>query len=80
MTLTRDEQHTLLRIERLLRKDLSLRAAEDKFNRQCPHARESVYESLSPWRPVWWRLGFVALILLIAGLVALVVALTVHTA
>lgn len=80
MTLTRDEQHALLRIERLLRKDPSLRAEENKFNRRCPRGKEPVYESLSPWRPLMWRLGFIAVIVLIAGFAALGVALTFHAA
>lgn len=78
MTLTRNEQHALLRIERSLRRDHVLRMAMDKFNRGCPHGREPVRECLSPWYPLRWRVGFIALLALTVGFIALVTALTVH--
>lgn len=78
MPLTRNEQIALLRIERSLRRDLVLRIAMDRFNGRCPSGRDPVREPMSPWCPRLWRAGFIGLLALTVGFIALVTALTVH--
>lgn len=80
MTLTRDEQHALLRMEWWLRRDPSLRAVAIRFRLRCPHGREPEHEHVSPWHPVLWRAAFVALVLLTAAFVALVALLVFQAA
>jgi hypothetical protein len=78
MTLARDEQQALHRLERSLLRDPALRAAADKFSRGCPHGRDPAHECLSPWHPVLWRVVFIALLLLSVAFVALVATLAVR--
>lgn len=78
MTLTRNEQIALLRIERSLHRDLVLRIAVDKFNGGCRSGRDPVREPLSPWCPRRWRAAFIGLLALTVGFIAFVTALTVH--
>lgn len=80
MTLTRDEQYALVRIERALRTDLVLRAAAADFNLRCPKARKPVHDGLSPWHPMRWRVTCVALVLLSVGFAGFVAIVTLAAA
>jgi hypothetical protein len=65
------EQRALLRIERSLRKDPSVRAMLETFTRRCYRGQGPTQERLSPWHPVLWSAVFVMLAALTVTFIAL---------